>query len=48
MVQLNKAFWNDEQIWDAFRDVPRGGKERRTRIMFTAREGDLDCVRFLM
>ena len=34
MVQLNKAFWTDEQIWNAFKDVPgRGG---RTRLMYAS------------
>ena len=36
MVQLNKAFWWDEQIWDAFKDVPGCGKDGRTRLMYAA------------
>lgn len=37
MVQLNKAFWNDEQIWDAFKDVP--GPGGRTRLMYVSVKG---------
>ncbi len=48
MVQLNKAFWWDEQIWDAFKDVPGGGKEERTRLIYVAGVGDLKRLRFLL
>ena len=34
MVQLNKTFWTDEQIWDAFKDVP--GPGGRTRLMYAS------------
>jgi hypothetical protein len=48
MVQLNKAFWNDEQIWDAFKDVPGGGPKGRTRLLYSAAKGNLKRLRFLL
>ena len=48
MVQLNKAFWWDEQIWDAFKDVRGVGKEGKTRLMYAAMKGDLERFRFLL
>ena len=46
MVQLNKAFWNDEQIWDAYKDVP--GASGRTRLMYASLTGLLDRVTWLL
>ena len=46
MVQLNRAFWIDDQIWDAFKDVP--GPKGRTRLMFASMHGDLDRVKRLL
>ena len=46
MVQLNKAFWNDEQIWDAFKDVP--GAHGRTRLMYASNRGMLVRVKWLL
>jgi len=46
MVQLNKAFWNDEQIWDAFKDVP--GPKGRTRLMLASGCGLLKRVEQLL
>jgi hypothetical protein len=48
MVQLNKVFWWDEQIWDAFKDVPGGGKGERTRLFYAAGTGNLKRVQFLL
>ncbi len=45
---MNKAFWWDEQIWDALKDVPGGGKEGRTRLMYAAIEGNLERVHFML
>ena len=45
MVQLNKAFWTDEQIWDAFKDVP--GPKGRTRMMLAAFRG-IDRVKWFI
>ena len=43
MVQLNKMFWNDEQIWDAYKDVP--GPGGRTRLMYASGMGQLSRVK---
>ena len=47
MVQLNKAFWTDEQIWDAYKDyVP--GPGGWTRLMYASGGGLLDRVKRLL
>ena len=46
MVQLNKAFWNDEQIWDAYKDVP--GPGGRTRLMYAAKHGRVKRTGWLL
>jgi ankyrin repeat protein len=46
MVQLNKAFWTDEQIWDAYKDVP--GANGGTRLIYAAAHGLLDRVKWLL
>ena len=46
MVQLNKAFWNDEQIWDAYKDVP--GPSGKTRLIFASVRGRLSRVKRLL
>ena len=46
MVEVDKAFWNDEQIWDAIKDVP--GRDGHTHLMFAAKKGDLARVSFLL
>ncbi len=48
MVQLNKAFWWDKQIWDAFKDKPGDGKNGRTRLMYAASVGNLSRVQFFV
>ena len=55
MVQLNRRFWNDEQIWDAYKDVRGGGSAKgcrsesgRTRLLFTAVFGKLERLRFYL
>lgn len=46
MEQLNESFWNEEQIWNAFKDEP--GSEGKTRLMFASCFGMLDRVRRLL
>jgi len=46
MVLLNKAFWNDEQIWDAYKDVPGAGGG--TRLMYASMVGMLSRVKWLL
>ncbi len=46
MVQLNKAFWNDEQIWDAFKDVP--GLKGQTRLMHASMWGRMSRLKQLL
>ena len=46
MTKLSKAFWNDEQIWDAFKDVP--GKHGFTRLMYAASKADVARATFLL
>ena len=46
MVQLNKAFWNDEQIWDAYKDVPGSGG--RTLLKYASAYGFLSRVKWLL
>ena len=48
MVQLNRRFWGDEQIWDAHKDVRGEGGQGRTRLMCAAREGRIDRLRFYL
>ena len=47
MVQLNKAFWNDEQIWDAYKDYTPGPKGR-TRLIYASVHGLLSRVKWLL
>ncbi len=47
MVQLNKAFWNDEQIWDAYKDYTPG-PIGRTRLMYASVHGLLGKVKWLL
>jgi ankyrin repeat protein len=46
MTKLNKAFWTDEQIWDAYKDVP--GRQGDTRLMFASARGKLARVKWLL
>jgi hypothetical protein len=46
MVQLNKAFWNDEQIWDAYKDFR--GTNGRTRPLYASVHGLLSRVKWLL
>jgi hypothetical protein len=46
MVQLNKAFWTDEQIWDAFKDVP--GRWGKTRLMYASEFKDIGRLRWFL
>ena len=46
MVQLNKAFSTDEQIWDAYEAVP--GPEGRTPLMYSCLLGNLKRVQWLL
>lgn len=46
MVQLNRAFWWDAQIWDAFKDVDMGGG--MTRLMVASGSGALNRVNWLL
>ena len=48
MVQLNRRFWGDEQIWDAHKDVRGEGGQGRTRLMCAASEGRIDRLRFYL
>jgi len=48
MVQLNRTFWGDEQIWDAYKDVKGGGVRGRTRLMYAAKHGKLMRVIFYL
>jgi hypothetical protein len=47
MVQLNKAFWNDEQIWDAYKDYTPGPRGR-TRLMYASVNGLLSRLKWLL
>ena len=48
MVQLNRRFWNNEQIWDAYKDVRGGGKDGRTRLLHAAESGNLSRLIFYL
>ena len=48
VMEVSKVFRYDEQLWDAMKDEPGGGKWRRTRLMFATLEGDLERVHFLL
>ena len=47
MVLLNRRFWNDEHIWDAYKDERFGGGDR-TRLMHAANCGNLSRVIFYL
>ena len=47
MVQLNKAFWTDKQIWDAYKDFAPG-PDGKTRLMYASVNGLLDRVKWLL
>jgi ankyrin repeat protein len=47
MVQLNKAFWTDEQIWDAYKDYAPGPKGK-TRLIYASGRGLLGRVQRLL
>ncbi len=47
MVQLNKAFWTDEQIWDAYKDYTPG-PDRRTRLIYVSSRGYLNRVKWFL
>ena len=48
MVQLNRRFWNDEQIWDAHKDVRGGGINGWTRLIHAAVCGNLSRLIFYL
>ena len=48
MVQLNRRFWNDEQIWDAHKDVRGGGINGWTRLIHAALRGNLSRLIFYL
>ena len=47
MVQINKAFRDDEQIWDAYKDYAPG-VTGRTRLMYASAFGLLDRLEWLL
>ena len=48
VMEVSRVFRYDEQLWDAMKDE-RGGDPvtGRTRLMYAAKKGDLERVRFL-
>jgi len=46
-LALSRETWGEEILWDACKDV-RYGDERRTRLMYAAKIGDLARVRWLL
>ena len=48
VMEVSRVFRYDEQLWDAMKDEPGGGKEKRTRLMYAVLKGDLERVRFLL
>ena len=48
MVQLNRRFWTDEQIWDAHKDVRGGGINGWTRLIHAAVRGNLSRLIFYL
>ena len=48
VMEVSRVFRYDEQLWDAMKDVPGHGEQRRTRLMYAAWKGDLERVRFLL
>ena len=46
MVQVSKAFRDDEQIWDAFKDEP--GASGRTRLMYASQHGLVGRMEWLL
>ena len=45
VLQTNKAFWNDEQIWDAMKN--KCGPEGMTPLMYNAWKGNAERVAWL-
>jgi ankyrin repeat protein len=48
VMLVSRVFRYDEQLWDAVKDEPGTGKGKRTRLIYAARMGDLERVRFLL
>ena len=46
VLQTNKAFWNDEQIWDAMKN--KSGPEGMTPLMYNAWKGNTERVGWLL
>lgn len=46
VLQTNKAFWNDEQIWDAMKN--KCGAEGMTPLMYNSMEGNIERVAWLL
>ena len=46
VLQTNKAFWNDEQIWDAMKN--KCGAEGMTPLMYNAWKGDTERLSWLL
>lgn len=48
LVQLNKRFYADEQIWDGFGKHRHLGHHRRTHIMYSSMKGDIPRLTWLL
>jgi ankyrin repeat protein len=46
VLQTNKAFWNDEQIWDAMKN--KCGPEGMTPLMYNSMKGNTERLRWLL
>ena len=46
VLQTNKAFWNDEQIWDAMKN--KCGPEGMTPLIYNAWKGNAERLRWLL